>query len=187
VLSSAAPVFNENFDGVTPGLYTAPAVAGNFQVVGGSIDIVGPLSYPGFSCTLPTAVNCTDMNGNVAGTLNALISFAPGIYRLSFNLIGSQRPTAGPANGTVQLGSLVGPQVFSYAWNEVPGLQSFVFTVPTAQNAMLSFSTTTAGATGLLLDNVLIQDITVPEPDTYALLSVGILLLGASRLRARRT
>lgn len=181
---NAAILLSENFDTATPGLHTtttAPGVGPYFVVTSGSIDLIAPGLYPGFSCTLPTSVRCVDINGDGPGTIAVPVTFtAPGLYRLSFDLIGSQRPTVDPASATVQLGTLWGPQTFTLAWNDSPATHSYTFNVPSGQVANLSFAATSPGATGLLLDNVVVADaVGIPEPNPLLLVLAGCVLLGA--------
>jgi hypothetical protein len=186
---NAAILLNENFDGVSTGLHTTtigPGV-GAFTVTGGSIDLIANGLYPGFSCTLPTSVRCVDINGDTPGTVSVPVTFtAPGLYRLAFDLIGSQRPTVDPASATVQLGTLWGPQTFTLAWNDSPATHNYTFNVPAGQVANLSFAATSTGATGLLLDNVLVTDaVGAPEPNPFVLVLAGAILLGAGLWRTR--
>lgn len=189
IACNAANLLSENFDAIPAGLYTAPAAVGtHFNVTSGSIDIIAPGSYVSLSCTFPTSVRCVDMNGETSGTLTTSITFAsPGTYWLSFDLIGSQRPAV-TANTTVQLGSVFGPQTYTLAWNETPATHVFSFNVPVSQTAMLSFSTTTSGATGLLLDNVVVSNtalVSIPEPNPLFLVFAGMVLLAAGLWKSR--
>ena len=83
---------SENFNELTPAL-NATNIGSFFTVTGGTVDIVGGALF-GSLCVAPESGNCLDMDGSTgtAGQISsAMMSLAPGTYKLSFDLIGSQR------------------------------------------------------------------------------------------------
>src|SRR5580658_5047401 len=95
-------IFSENFDELTPG--PGQSNVGGLSTIGGTnIDIVGDMngSYFPSLCVAPESGNCVDLDGsivmgadsNTVGQLqsNTGLTLGPGMYTLSFDLIGSQR------------------------------------------------------------------------------------------------
>ena len=91
----AAVILSENFDELTANLGVTSV--GAFSTINGTnVDIVGPGDGFGSLCAAPASGNCVDLDGtggNPQGQLQSNMTFAPGSYLLSFDLIGSQRGT----------------------------------------------------------------------------------------------
>ncbi len=182
---SRGDILSENFNELSPTALNAPSPVGAFSVTAGTVDLLGGALF-GSLCAAPEGGNCVDMDGSNshAGQLtSAPLTFAPGTYTLSFDLIGSQR---GPTTSTtVTLGSLFN-QTFVLASNDdTDGIVNFTFTVGSTIVAPLVF-TSNDGASdiGALLDNVDVKGSgtgtsPTPEPATLALLAVGLLSLAA--------
>lgn len=108
---SKANSISENFDALTPALNATNI--GAFTVTGGSVDVVGGSLY-GYLCVIPTSGNCVDLDGSTgaAGQISsANLTLGPGVYNLSFDLIGSQRGNT--TSTTVTLGSFFKPDLYS--------------------------------------------------------------------------
>jgi PEP-CTERM motif-containing protein len=182
---SRGDILSENFNELSPTTLNAPSPVGAFSVTAGTVDLLGGAVF-GSLCAAPEGGNCVDMdgsNGHAGQLTSAPLTFAPGTYTLSFDLIGSQR---GPTTSTtVTLGSLYN-QTFVLASNDdTDGIVNFTFTVGSTTVAPLVFTSNDgASVIGALLDNV---DITgsgtgttpTPEPATLAMLAVGLLSLAA--------
>jgi len=202
MLSSAAPILNENFNADTAtGYISAPGQIGTsiFFLVAGTVDVVGttPSSYYSALCNSGASGNCIDTEGATGGTppistlgqiQTAAIPLSPGTYVLSFNLTGWNCGCTGggeTASVNVTLGSLV-----NQAFNNISGPQPLVlipFTVVGSQSPVLNFTTTSvsAGYAGLILDNVQIN--AVPEPGSVILVGLGLGLLAFSTKRLAKT
>ncbi len=176
---------SENFNAVTPAL-NATNIGSFFTVTSGTVDIVGGALF-GSLCVAPESGNCLDMDGSTgtAGQISsAMMSLAPGTYKLSFDLIGSQRGVE--TLTTVALGSLF-DETFDLASSDVTGgvvNDTILVTSPTT--AALVFTSQTPGNIGALLDNVSFAPASVatPEPATLSLLGIGLVGLIARRRRA---
>jgi len=162
---------------------------GAFTVTGGSVDVVGGSLY-GFLCVTPTSGNCVDLDGttNAAGQISsANLTLTPGVYNLSFDLIGSQRGNT--TSTTVTLGSLFNQTFILSSGNDTSGIVNATFTVGSTTIMPLVFTSNTPGNAGALLDNVSLQPVTVatPEPATLSLLGLGLfgLVLGRRRTTAK--
>jgi hypothetical protein len=168
--SHAAVLLSENFDELTPQL-SATSV-GNFHTIDGTnVDIVGGALF-GSLCASPESGNCVDMDGsggNPVGVLqsNSSITLNPSTtYRLSFDLIGSQR---GPADSvTVTLGPY--DETFVLASNDDSSgiVSNAAITVTSPTSSFLTFQSNDPPGSneGELLDNIVItsQSTAVPEP-----------------------
>jgi len=149
-------VFSENFDSLKPELSLVDA--GAFDALNGTnVDVLGS-GLNGYLCSAPESDNCVDMGGtggNPQATLQSVnpIDLKPGItYKLSFQLIGSQRGNTtsttvsfGPYQQTFELGS--GDNKSGIVKNEP-------VTVSVPQSAYLTFANNTNSEQGALLDNV---------------------------------
>lgn len=180
--ASKADSITENFDELTPALNATDV--GAFTVTSGSVDVVGGGLF-GSLCVAPESGNCVDLNGSTstAGQIStADLTLAPGTYTLTFDLIGDQRGS--PASATVTLGSLY-DQTFVLASDDVTsGIVSTTINVGTTTVAPLIFSSNQNSNVGLLLDNVSLIPVSVPEPATLSLLGIGLASLFFIRRRA---
>jgi hypothetical protein len=182
---SRGDILSENFNELSPTTLNAPSPVGAFGVTAGTVDLLGGAVF-GSLCAAPEGGNCVDMdgsNGHAGQLTSAPLTFTPGTYTLSFDLIGSQR---GPATSTtVTLGSLYNQTFVLPSNDDTDGVVNFTFTVGSTIVAPLVF-TSNDGASdiGALLDNVDIAGSgtgtsPTPEPATLAMLAVGLLGLAA--------
>jgi hypothetical protein len=148
--------FSENFDSVKPEL--AVVEAGAFHTLNGTnVDVLGS-GLNANLCSAPETGNCVDMGGtggNPQAILQSMNSVAlqPGkTYRLSFQLIGSQRGNA--TSTTVNFGPF--QQTFELASgdNKSGVVKNAAVTVSEPQSAVLTFTNNTKAEAGALLDNV---------------------------------
>jgi hypothetical protein len=154
-------VFSENFDTVKPEL--AVVEAGQFHTLNGSnVDVMGS-GLQANLCAAPETGNCVDLGGtggNPQGILQTVqpIALEPGkLYRLSFQLIGSQRGDA--TSTTVSFGPY--QQMFELASGDNKNgiVKDAAVTVSEAQSAYLTFTSNTKTEDGALLDNVSVESV----------------------------
>ena len=176
----AGTLLSENFDELTPQL-SATSVGAFHAIDGTNVDIVGGALF-GYLCVAPESGNCIDMDGsggNPQGVLQTVsaITLLPGqTYYLSFDLIGSQRGNT--TSTTVTFGSY--DQTFVLAsGDDTSGIvTNAAITVGSPTSAFLTFTSNTPGQEGALLDDVAVTaGATTPEPQTWTLLLLGILVL----------
>ncbi len=180
--SYGSVLLQDNFDSYATGEFNNLATLGGNWTVNGTIDVVGP-GYYGYLAVGSESGNVIDLNGSTPGGLTSLsIALAPGDYTLTFDLNGSQRGVS--TSTTVTLGSLVNATILQNSADV--SNQVFSFTVLSATNANLVFASNTPGGIGSLLDNVLLQTGSIPEPSTFALLLGACPLLWAVRKRLVR-
>jgi hypothetical protein len=179
---SKADGITENFDSLTPALNATNL--GAFTVTSGSVDVVGGGLY-GSLCVAPESGNCVDLNGSTgtAGQISsASLTLTPGIYTLSFDLIGSQRGSA--TSTTVTLGSLYNQTFLLSSGDVTSGIVNATINVGTTTVTPLIFTSNTSSNVGALLDNVSL--VSTPEPATLALLGIGLAGLMFRRRRATK-
>ena len=112
------------------------------------------------------------------------LRLAPGVYNLSFNLIGSQRGNTTAT--TVTLGSLFNETFVLSSGDITDGIVNTMITNRTATTVSLVFTSDTPGNVGALLDNVSLTPATVvtPEPTTFMLVGFGLFSMIVGRRRA---
>ena len=149
----------------------------NWIVSGGTVDTVGPtFGTPLIDCQGSSV--CVDVDGSTGDAANALATkddFAPGAYRLSFDISGSQRPDTNTIN--VSFGNL--DEDFTLA-GSAPWV-TVVRNVNLASNDQLVFGMTGGDNSGILLDNVTVS--AVPLPGVVWLFAPVV--LGLMSLRRR--
>jgi len=149
-------------------------MVGPFTATSGNVDVLH-----GSRCVPATASNgCVELDGTAPATLQSgPIKLEGGYpYFLSFELTGSQlnnratmtQVSFGPFSHTYEL-----------AANDLTsGLVSMVLSVPKDEITRVTFKSLTPGATGAILDDVLVAR--VPEPATLGLMVLGVLGAGFS-------
>ena len=177
--AQAATVFSDNFNADAVALNSVPA---GWTVTTGTVDIIGP----GLFNLLPGNGNYIDLDGSSgkAGLLTSpSLSLTGGVtYTANFDLAGSQRGST--ETGTVTFGTAT----LNYNLASSAGFAGFslMFTPASTGTYALTFQNGGGDNIGALLDNVLVDSGTTspaPEPQTYALLLMG---LSAIALQARR-
>lgn len=152
-------VFSENFDGLKPELTLEDA--GAFHTLNGTnVDVLGS-GLQGELCSAPETGNCLDMGGtgsNPQGVLQSVkaIDLEPGAtYRLSFQLIGSQRGNT--TSTTVTFGPYQQTFVLGSGDNKSGVVKDAEVTVDAPQSAYLTVTNNTNTELGALLDNVSVK------------------------------
>lgn len=176
-------IFSDNFDANALSLNAVPT---GWTVTAGTVDIIG---NPGFFDMLPSSGRYIDLDGSSgdAGVLSKSFSLLAGTtYTASFDLAGNQRNGAaesvavsfGTASTSASLAQMA-------PWTPY----SLSFTTTAAGSYTLSFANAGGDNVGMLLDNVKVDQhvAAIPEPQTYALMGMGLLAIGfAARRRMPR-
>ena len=176
--AAATVIFSDDFEADGPADFLNKPTFVNWVVSDGTVDLIGVGGnydlYPGHGVYV-------DLDGSTsnAGTLTTTLSFAPGSYSLSFLLGGNAR--GGPADTVfVSFGAdnLTPGGITLAAFD---GLTSQTLTFTSALGGTLSFAHAGNDNVGLILDDVVLEQ--VPEPGTLLLLGGGLAALGAWRRR----
>lgn len=185
----AAIVFSDNFD--TERLGLAISNLTNFTVVDGNGDVIGP----GLFDLLPGNGRYVDLDGslNDPGILTSrALALTTGTYQLTFDLAGSQR---GDVNTVVtSVGTTANPSRFgsmTIVRNSADPFETFTikFAVTSPINDFrFSFANGGNDNFGALLDRVVVEQLSVPEPSSLALCGVAAIVgLTYPRLRRRKS
>ena len=196
--ASAGVLLSEDFSGAIPGggssaggAYSAGPVPGTqFEVTEDNVDVVGVLNGSNFTCTANPGGNCLDLVGNEGG---GAIASTP-----TFNLTAGDTYTVdfgavlqgyGPGMGFTSFDVALGDQ--SQLETLDGTFQNFVVTfVPLADEsgAQLSFTTVVPGDSvhGAVLDDIVLSGGGVPEPASWAMLLLGVGLIGGGLRMVRR-
>lgn len=188
--SFAQIVKNGSFEDPTVAPLSFATLSGGLTnwTIGGNIDLIG--NY----WAAQDGNQSVDLNGLVVGSLTQAVDLVGGqMYNLSFWASGNPDGPPDPKTLDVSIGSLFGTTVSvdkpdsrsAMSW----GLYSYNFMVSTTGSYDLLFQSTSIGGAGVggcggegscygpALDNVSIS-IAVPEPEIYAMLGLGLGLIG---------
>lgn len=187
VSANAGIIFSDNFDseaganGISQLNYNSFT---NWTVGNGTVDVVANTNGWGIRCA-GNSGKCVDLDGSTgnAGELTSnAFNLAAGNYVLTFDISGNQRNSSsdsmlltlgGYINDTISLNATAPWQTVSYAFN-----------VNSASSNNISFNHNGGDNIGIMLDNVTLTS-SVDEPATIALLSLGLLGLGAARRKQK--
>lgn len=185
--AKAATLFFDNFEGVTSGPTILNWDGGtNWDVYSGSVDLVKSGDY-GIACAGGTGY-CVDMDGstNDGGDIVSLNvgPLAPGTYEFSYSLSGNQRQLgwADSVVAYIEFGVMSWSHTLSYN----AGWQTFTqeFTLASVTDPVhIRFGATGGDNIGMLLDNVQLTSVAVPEPASLSLMLLGF--AGTFGLRRR--
>jgi hypothetical protein len=178
--AQAVEIFSDNFNAAIEGLSVVPT---GWTVTDGTVDVVGTV----FPLCEGTGL-CVDLDGSSsnAGVLSRNFDLQGGVlYTLSFDLAGSQRGSIDDVE--VRFGSalLNIDDIASAAPNTTYTLD---FTPAADGSFAVSFANAGGDNLGAILDNVAINGAVqvIPEPETYALMLLGLGALAQTVRRRRR-
>lgn len=175
--SQAAVVFTDGFDASVSGLNVVPT---GWTVTDGTVDVVsGGFCQSGL---------CVDLDGSTgdAGVLSRSFDLTGGVaYTLSFDISGNKR--GGIDDVVVLFGSA--SRTFEDLAAATPYATATLDFTPGASGSFaISFANAGGDNIGALLDNVSISSAVaapIPEPETYALMLLGLGAIGAAARRRR--
>lgn len=151
----------------------------NWTVTGGSVDLISDPNKWGLDCIGGTG-KCVDLDGSSgnAGILTSKdFTLGEGTYSLIFDISGNQRN--GSADSMLVMLSGFLDETFLLTASDPWATINRSFTVMEETTSFINFNHNGGDNIGIMLDNVSV----VPEPGTLALLSLGLLGLGAARRR----
>lgn len=173
--ASATVVFSDDFNSYTAAI-PAPSSFGGWNVISGSVDIIGLSPYDYF----PSNGKYLDLDGSTGngGEISTSAIFGPGSYVINFDLAGSQR---GDSNDVVVS---FGGNTWNYTVASGDGFIARSFTFTTLTTTSLAFQNGGTDNMGALLDNVSVT--AVPEPSTYGLMFGGMIMVAGLVARKSR-
>jgi len=178
--AQAVEIFSDDFDAAIEGLSIVPT---GWTVTDGTVDVVGTV----FPLCEGTGL-CVDLDGSSgdAGVLSRNFNLQGGVlYTLSFDVAGSQRGSVDDVE--VRFGSAVLnlDDIASATPNTTHTLN---FTPAADGSYAVSFANAGGDNLGAILDNVAINGAVqaIPEPETYALMLLGLGALAQAVRRRRR-
>jgi hypothetical protein len=177
-VAHAAEVFSDDFNASVSGLNVTPT---GWTVTDGTVDVVG--------ASFCQSGLCVDLDGSTvdAGVLSREFSLEGGVqYTVTFDLSGNKR--GGLDDVVVMFGSA--SRIFDDLAAATPyATYSLDFTPGSDGTYTLSFANAGGDNVGALLDNVRINAAVapIPEPETYALMLLGLGAMGAAVRRRRQT
>ena len=168
-----------------------------FQVAVGDVDVfsfpggVLPAGNAGNGRIAPDAIsggsNYLEVNGNDRGAVKAIINTeASKHYKLSFIYNSSNLGTPGDDNAVVEVSLNSLDSVVMHRSGD--GWLSWETTFEALGSPTeLRFSAGNSGKGGIMIDNVIVTElVSAPEPTSLALLSIGMIGVGAVTSRRRR-
>ena len=172
----AVTVFSDNFNADTPAL-NKTTFLGGWTVSNGTVDLV--------DFSVGRLIDLDGSSGD-AGVFSKTLTLDAGVpYSATFGLAGSQR---GSAVETVVASFGTTTQTFTVAAAEAFSTRTLTFTPTTTDSYSLTFANSGGDNVGALLDNVSIDSnavAAIPEPETYALMLVGLAAVTAMQRRRK--
>lgn len=188
VSASASVIFIDNFDteagaaGASSLNYTSFA---NWTVSDGTVDVVSNSGW-GIQCVggIGKCVDLDGSTGNAGKLTSSLLSLTAGTYSLSFDISGNQRGGAADSF-TLALGGFLNESFNltpSAPWQTIT--RTFTVSATSANNII--FNHAGGDNIGVMLDNVSLSKVNVPEPASLAMFGLGLIGLGFARRRQAR-
>jgi hypothetical protein len=187
--ANAGIIFQDNFDleaGAANSSSLNYTTFGNWTVSEGTVDVVANSNGWGITCAGGSG-KCVDLDGSTgnAGILtSSLLSLGAGTYSLSFDVSGNQRGGAADSF-TLALGGFLN-ESFNFAPTSPWQTVTRTFTVLGDSANSIIFNHAGGDNIGIMLDNVSLSKVDVPEPTTLLLFALGLIGLGFARRNARK-
>jgi hypothetical protein len=185
IANASTVVFSDNFDSNTLGLNKSPS---NWTVTSGTVDIIGSSGASNFFNFIPGNGKYIDLDGSTwkSGILSKSFDAVAGnTYTAMFDLGGGHRGQTDSVS--VSFGGVT--QNFSRGSSAIFSKETMTFTATalTAGTTYLSFHNAGGDNMGALLDNVNVTSVTpVPEPEEWAMMLLGLPLMGFVSARRRK-
>ncbi|MCG8312950.1 MAG: PEP-CTERM sorting domain-containing protein [Pseudomonadales bacterium] len=181
--ASAAVIFEDNFDSEAglPGQHALNYNSfSNWSVTNGTVDVVSSGGW-GISCVDGTG-KCVDLDGSTgdAGIFtSSALTLGPGDYLLSFDISGNQRNHRADSLA-VTLGGFFSDS-YDLASNSPWTTITHAFTVAAATTSSFVFNHSGGDNIGIMLDNVSLHSVEIPEPSSILIFGLGLFGLGLAR------